>query len=284
MSAIAYITESKMLELHRLNRNQTMNFWRPSSNINFSDFGVGDLVFFLSKDKQHKKGSEKGAVGCGRVKEISCASIKVMWDRYGTDNGYNTYEEFKDVVKKVSKDKILPKKISAFYLEDVVFFQPVYLSECGYAISNKVESYVYLKPDQVIFNILEKAKTSGDLWNNYDELNNIIDKQEIIYALNITHKDIKDIKLNDKQQRKAKRVLKDIEGYDFIQNSCNEIYKIDNNILEIMFYNDKTIDDKLIIGQASLYDYYLKQIYHSEYDIRYKTNDDEINLNEIIKK
>ena len=46
MSAIAYITDSKMLELHRLNNHRTINFWRPSGNINFTEFGEGDLLFF----------------------------------------------------------------------------------------------------------------------------------------------------------------------------------------------------------------------------------------------
>ena len=60
MSSIAYITDSKMLEMHRLNAHKTMNFWRLSNKINFSDFNKGDLVFFLSKDKQHLRKKEKG--------------------------------------------------------------------------------------------------------------------------------------------------------------------------------------------------------------------------------
>ena len=74
MSAIAYITDSKMLELHRLNNHKTMNFWRLSKNINFSDFSTGDLVFFLSKDKEHRNKSEKGIVGFGRVSKINVSS------------------------------------------------------------------------------------------------------------------------------------------------------------------------------------------------------------------
>ena len=138
MSAIAYITDSKMLELHRLNNHKTMNFWRLSNNINFSDFNVGDLVFFLSKDKEHKNGKEKGIVGFGRMSEISLASVKSMWDKYGVLNGYRSLAEFKEAIIKVSKDKKLPKKISGFYLENVTFFQPIYLSECGMKISTNI--------------------------------------------------------------------------------------------------------------------------------------------------
>ena len=67
MSAIAYITDSKMLDFHRLNINSTMNFWRLSNKISFSDFGENDLVFFLSKDKKMMNKGEKGIVGFGRV-------------------------------------------------------------------------------------------------------------------------------------------------------------------------------------------------------------------------
>ena len=73
MSAIAYITDSKMLELHRLNNHKAINFWRPSANTAFSDFSQGDLLFFLSKDKEHRKKNEKGVVGFGRLKDISSA-------------------------------------------------------------------------------------------------------------------------------------------------------------------------------------------------------------------
>ena len=58
MAAIAYITDSKMLDHHRLNADTTMNFWRLSPTLSFSNFKVGDLIFFLSKDKIHMR-SEK---------------------------------------------------------------------------------------------------------------------------------------------------------------------------------------------------------------------------------
>ena len=53
MASIAYITDAKLLDNHRLNQNRTMNFWRISTNTNFSKFGIGGLVFFLSKNKEH---------------------------------------------------------------------------------------------------------------------------------------------------------------------------------------------------------------------------------------
>ena len=85
MSSIAYITDSTMLENHRLLRNKTMNFWRLSTNINFSDFGIGDLVFFLSKDRVHRRKGEKGIIGFGRLKELRVYSPSTMWRKYGKD-------------------------------------------------------------------------------------------------------------------------------------------------------------------------------------------------------
>ena len=186
MSAIAYITDSKMLELHRLNNHKIMNFWRPSGNINFTDFGEDDLLFFLSKDKEHRKKKEKGIVGFGRVKQMQTASTKTMWDRYGIYNGYNTYEEFKEAILKVCKDKKLPKKISGFLLEDVTFFQPVYLSECGMKISNNIESYIYLKSEKTVLNLLDLAKQSGDLWSDFTGNAQAIEKEKLLLFPNIS--------------------------------------------------------------------------------------------------
>jgi len=284
MSAIAYITDSKMLELHRLNNHKTINFWRPSAKINFSDFGVGDLVFFLSKDKNQKKSNEKGIVGFGRVKEIKSSSIKNMWDKHGKKNGYRTYDDFKEAIRKVSKDRLLPRKISAFLLDDVIFFQPIYLSESGYAISNKVESYIYLRDDELIFNIFDTAKSSGDLWSNYEELNDIITKQQTIYALNATHKIINDIEINDKQKKKARKTLSEylVKGYEFVKDSDNEIYCLNNNRLEIMYYVDKDTDDKKLLGQSQLYRYYIKDKFKMDCDIIFSLSDNNREIINII--
>ena len=113
MTAIAYITDTKMLENHRILRNNTMNFWRLSTNINFSDFKIGDLVFFLSKDKIHRRHGEKGIIGFGRLKELRVYSPNTMWKKYGKNNGYINKKEFEAAIRKVSKDNKLPSKISS---------------------------------------------------------------------------------------------------------------------------------------------------------------------------
>ena len=277
MSAIAYITDSKLLELHRLNNHKTMNFWRSSSSISFSDFGEGDLVFFLSKDKIHQRKREKGIVGFGRVKEIAAASIKTMWDKYGIYNGYNTLEEFKEAIYKVCKDKKLPRKISGFYLEDVCFFQPVYLSECGMKISSNVESYIYLKPEEVVTRLLDLADNSFDLWSNINENSQIIHKEKLLYSLNAAHRKTGDIYEGEKGKRKIAKAMKTFieenDGFALITGSQNELYRLGKESLDIVFYHDKETDKRLLMGQAQLYRHYLSYYYGKEVLIRFLCHD-----------
>ena len=288
MSAIAYVTDSKMLELHRLNNHKTMNFWRVSTNVNFSDFSKGDLVFFLSKDKEHKKKNEKGIVGFGRLLDIGVGSTQTMWKKYGIYNGYTTLSDFKEAIIKVTKDKKLPKKISSFYLENVTFFQPVYLSECGISISNKVESYIYLKDEETVMKLLRLARKSTDLWASLSDNTDAIETEEALYSLFATHKQIKDIPMSEKTIKRAKRNLKAFrethKGYDNIQGSDSELYKIDGHSLEIVMYHDKEIEDKLLIGQAKLYKDRLNELLDYRYNIEFRTSDHKKQLEKYMNK
>ncbi len=277
MSAIAYITDSKMLELHRLNNHKTINFWRPSSNINFTEFAPGDLLFFLSKDKEHRKKREKGIVGFGRLVSFSIASVRTTWERYGVYNGYNDINEFKEAILKVTKDRRLPGKISGFYLEDVTFFQPVYLSECGMKISSNVEAYVYLKPEEVVIKLLDLARESNDLWSDLGDNIEAIDREKLLYALSAAHRKIGEIDEREKEIKKAAKELKafkeEFKGYEFIQNSRSELYKLGNRSLDIVFYHDKNVDQRLLIGQAQLYRYHLGNYYKPDMSLRFLCSD-----------
>lgn len=168
MASIAYITDRNMIEFHRLNGNRTMNFWRPSNSKKFTDFKPGDLLFFLAKGSERGRHREKGIVGYGRFQKAHTLSFRQMWNVYGTENGYASEDELYDAIVKVSKNKKMPKLMNCLYLTDVVFFQaPIYLSEIGVALSNKVESYIYLDKEdpQATSKVLNKAKETGvDMW------------------------------------------------------------------------------------------------------------------------
>ena len=286
MSAIAYITDSKMLELHRLNNNKAINFWRPSASTAFSDFSKGDLLFFLSKDREHRKKNEKGVVGFGRLSDISIASPSKMWQRYGVYNGYTEYEDFKEAIVRVSKDRKLPRKISAFYLENVTFFQPVYLSECGMKISDKLESYIYLKDEETVKRLLDLAGSYNDLWSDLNNSRQSIEEEKKRYALFCAHDRISDIETDEKIYRRSERVMKKYaeasSGYELINGSLNELYRLNGNDLEIVLYNDRQIDYKLLVAQASLYRHYLKQYYDGQLNVTFKTNNGNKNIEELM--
>ncbi len=168
MASIAYVTDKKMIEFHRLNGNTTMNFWRLSNRRNFTDFEKGDYLFFLAKGTERGKQREKGIVGYGKLKKSFTSSLKQMWKDFGSKNGYASETEFIEAISKLSKTKKIPKQMNGLYLEEVRFFHsPVYLSEIGVTISNKIESFIYLDKEdlKVTTKILNEAKEVGlDMW------------------------------------------------------------------------------------------------------------------------
>lgn len=287
MAAIAYITDSKLLEMHRLNADKTMNFWRLSTKIHFSDFEKDDLVFFLSKDKDLMKNKEKGIVGFGKLDAIYSYSPKTMWTKFEKENGYNTYEEFKEAIEKASKKHELPKKISSLYLTNVIFFQsPIYLSELDIKISNKVESYVYIKPEKSVIKLLEYGKAAIDIWSGDEEKINIIDNEQLAHALKLAQKDIGDFHLGTKKSKAANRIMKRIidnnPGCKFIGKSKLDVCLINGKDILIVLYKDKDIDYRLLIGQAELYKKLIMDYYGGPFKIYFKTSDNNKKLIETI--
>lgn len=260
MASIAYITDSKMIDLHRLNNHKTMNFWRLSTNINFSNFSYGDLVFFLSKDKDHMNLKEKGIVGFGRLEKIQVDTVKKIWEKYKDLNGYNSLEEFKEAIIKASKTKELPEEISSLYLENVTFFQPIYLSEVGMNISNNIESYIYLEEEHTS-KLLNLAKESVDLWTISEDLNEKINYELDLINLYKVHNEIKDIEVSENELKKIEKKFDSIVSsskYKYMNNSKTELFKVNNNVVTILMYHDKDSNDKSLIGQARLYRYKYK--------------------------
>ncbi|MDO4499937.1 MAG: hypothetical protein Q4B60_01555 [Erysipelotrichaceae bacterium] len=289
MSAIAYITDSKMLELHRLNANKTMNFWRLSLNTSFSDFGIGDLVFFLSKDKIYLNKKEKGIVGYGKLKNFYTASPKKMWKDFKTENGYNTYEEFSEAIIKVSKGYELPQKISSLYLGDVTFFQhPIYLSECGVNISNNVESYIYIKPENTVIKLLEFAKNNIDIWSSSENQVDIIDTQQLECAIKIAFSNIGDYIKNSKELNSAYRKMKKLqannEACTFIGKSKLNLMLVNERDVLIVLYNNKNIDKRILLGQCELYKRYIGRNYPNAYKLYFKTSNGDKETDKLLNK
>lgn len=288
MASIAYVTDSKLLDNHRLNQNKTMNFWRLSTNTNFKEFGIGGLVFFLSKNKEHMSANkEKGIIGFGRVSNIYLASPKTMWDKFEKSNGYNSYEEFSESIIKVNKNHELPKKLSSLYLENVCFFQaPIYLSELGIDISKNVESYIYIKPNEAVIKLLEYGKASSDIWSSGIDVDKVISEEEIGAILSLAQANTGDIKLSG---NKLNNSLKDVDNYlksnpiyRRVHGSRFNLYNIYEDNLTIVFYHNKDIDIRIIIGQALLYKRYLEKYYPHSLSILFKTTDNDEEFSELV--
>src|SRR5690606_7179606 len=107
-----------MIEFHRLNGNSTISFWRPSAGKRFTDFNHGDLLFFLAKGTELKQTGEKGIIGYGRFQHSVQHSFRQMWNLYGNLNGYETTEDFKEAILRVSKIKTLPTSLSSLILNE----------------------------------------------------------------------------------------------------------------------------------------------------------------------
>ena len=256
MASIAYITDGHMLELHRLDRRRTINFWRPSASVNFRDFGKGDLLFFLVKDKAYTYRGEKGIIGYGRAASFHSGSVETMWKNYGVANGYETKDAFKKALCRVTRDHTLPEKISGIILEDVVFFQmPIYLSEAGMKIKSNTESYLYLEED-VPLKLLEFGRDRQDLWSETDGFQRHIDEEQLRYSLYSALSTVTEPEFPESTRRTLHRCcnnyLRNHPETSFVQKSTIELYTLEEDRLQILFPRSRKVDDRLWYGQALL--------------------------------
>lgn len=274
MSSIAYITDQNMIEYHRLNGNTSMNFWRPSSSKNISDFKPGDFLFFLAKGSQRGPLREKGIAGYGKLIKTHRLSFDQMWRKFKNLNGYATKEELYEAIVKVTKDKKMPEQLTCMELEEVVFFQsPVYLSDLGMEISNNVESYIYLDRDDMMITskILAEADQIGvDVWAQVFQ--NLEPQRLCSDALWSAASNIFD-KLSDVgySEYEKKRVYRFVSEYiskhetcSLIPGSKSDFIKEDNETIIIYIpclINIADFDVKIqtIIGHFKCFEMYLKR-------------------------
>lgn len=231
MASIAYITDKKMIEYHRLNGNHSINFWKPSNTKKISDFHNGDLLFFLAKGTEKGKNKEKGLIGYGRLQKSYTLTFSQMWNRYDTKNGYPDKDSLEEAIRKVTKNHKLPDYLNCLILENLVFFQaPIYLSEIGVAISNKVESYIYLDKDDMFLTskILKLANEIGsDMWSSlfHEQTHDFMIDAQINLVNNIHDKIACDMySTHDVRMlyKYAIAIMKNHNQYQFVSNSKTE--------------------------------------------------------------
>ena len=273
MAAIAYITDKNMIDFHRLNGNHTINFWKPSTSKKISNLKQGDLLFFLAKGTERGKQKEKGLMGYGKFQKSYTMSFQAMWSKYEIQNGYATRDGLEEAICKVTKNHRLPNMLNCLQLEEVVFFQyPIYLSEIGMQVSNKLESYLYIDKED-LYNtdrILKIANQFGvDVWSKVFEQEHTHNFKKDA-QIQIIHNIYEVIKSNYYSTYEEARLAHFIQDYQkhhtntqAIRNSKTEFIEIREDRLCICLpclINTSEIQKKLqyIIGHYMLYSSYIK--------------------------
>ena len=273
MAAIAYITDKNMIDFHRLNGNHTINFWKPSTSKKISNLKQGDLLFFLAKGTERGKQKEKGLMGYGKFQKSYTMSFQAMWSKYEIQNGYATRDGLEEAICKVTKNHRLPNMLNCLQLEEVVFFQyPIYLSEIGMQVSNKLESYLYIDKEN-LYNtdrILKIANQFGvDVWSKVFEQEHTHNFKKDA-QIQIIHNIYEVIKSNYYSTYEEARLAHFIQDYQkhhtntqAIRNSKTEFIEIREDRLWICLpclINASEIQKKLqyIIGHYMLYSSYIK--------------------------
>ena len=262
-----------MIAFHRLNGNNEINFWRPSANKKITDFKNGDMLFFLAKGTEKGRRREKGLIGYGKLKQSKTLSLKGMWHKYHERNGYQTLDQLTEAICKVAKDKKVPDRLNCMELESVVFFQaPVYLSEFGITISNKIESFFYLDKDDsmITSKILQKAGEYGiDMWTAMLQDDQEVDfRSDAVYsAIANAYELIKangySVYENKRNAKYASSVMKHYPGAIFLSDSRSDfVVRTDENSMVVIpvIVNSNTFqsDIQYLIGHYLIYRSYLR--------------------------
>lgn len=270
MSSIAYVTDEKMLEYHRLCTNKQMLFWRLSTNKKFTDFQKGDLLFFFSKTRFS---SRKGLVGYAHYDSSKKLSIEKMWKEYQNLTGYDSKEQLKETIIRASRNHEVPKVLSCLYLTDVVFFNaPVYPKDVGISIPSKLESYQYLDKDdpEITVRILKRAEENGiDIWSSDSSVDpdEIFRKDELRQQLAMVTKEVGPFHFSDQEMKKATQLVKEKMqdgNWECIRSSKTDLIQVDKKDVVIglpFVFNskDRELRFQEYLGRVSLYKYGLQK-------------------------
>lgn len=263
MSSIAYVTDEKMLEYHRLCRNKDILFWRLSSRKKFTDFRKGDLLFFFARPSHSRR---KGLIGYAHFDSVKRLSLRQMWEQYETSTGYDSRELLSEAIAKAAKGTI-PKQMSCLYLKDVVFFvSPIYPEEIGIEIPKNLESYCYLDRNnpKITVSILNLAEERGiDLWSAADntEPEVIFARDEIRHKFAVMHKEIGKESGSEKERNNCSRLARkrtEDPTWEMIRGSRTDCLKVENDTVWIaMPYavqaNDKDLRIRELFGRMTMY-------------------------------
>lgn len=270
MSSIAYVTDEKMIEYHRLCGSRTMNFWRLSSKKDFTDFRKGDLLFFYTRSRRTKK---KGFAGYAHYTSSHRLSLKQMWAKYGTENGYDNQEGLEDAIRRAAKGRTIPEKMNCLYLTDAVFFQsPVYPEDVGLTINDNLESYCYLDQEdpQTTVRILHQAEQNGiDLWSASQSFEpvDVFRQDAFRHQLSLITLVTENSGWNEKERQRARKLAarkSQEDSWEYIRQSRTDCVNIekDHVVIAVPFVSqtkNRSLRIQELLGKLTLYRLYLKE-------------------------
>ena len=226
MSSIAYVTDEKMIEYHRLCGNRSMNFWRLSAKSGFTNFRRGDLLFFYARRGHMRTKALLGYAHYVATEKLNCL--------YLTDAVY--------------------------------FREPVIPEEIGITISSQLESYCYLDREdpQVTVRILKQAEKGGiDLWSAAQsfEPENSFRADEVRHQLAVIRAEIGRDGRNGREETRARRLVRQRlkePGWEMIRGSETDCFRMENDALTIAVpftWNtlDRDIRMKEMMGTLAMY-------------------------------
>ena len=275
MSSIAYIADDKMINYHRISGHRKINFWRQKTNRAFSNFTIGDFLFFLTKTPQEGDRKEKGIIGYGKLTDSRTLTIEKMWQEYHKMNGYDNIDDLKKAILKTTKEDKLPNEMNCLLLENVVYFNsPIYLSDIGMNISKNIESYIYLNHNDhaIASKIIQKARQQGvDLWASLiygDDEDLILEENEVEIIITKAYETLLSIKHSPHDYKIIKEILKRYmmkNSFKYIKDCKTIIYHYQDNILQLGFalINNKQSSNKYkqTIGESILYKEFIEKNY-----------------------
>lgn len=277
MGSIAYITDKRMMEYHRLHGNSIINFWKPSIK-SISDFQKGDLLFFLTKGTERGSKREKGILGYGHLRKQQNMNFTQMWNTYKTKSGYPDKASLKQAICRITKQEDVPELLSCMELEHVVYFRyPIYLSEIGMEISNNIESFFYIDKEDIqnTGRLLHLADTVGtDLWVNSTGSSEVKNMREdaILQLLESLSGRIETSFYSEYEEAKIRHYIQSLKNpaIKSIRNSKTEYWIKENNRIIVLLpclLNFLDYDSKFQynLGHYQLYKIYINQSEYTDY-------------------
>ena len=271
MSSIAYTTDSKMIEYHRLCGNKDVNFWRLSARTGFSDFKRGDLLFFYAHGQSKRK---KGFVGYAHFHNTSRLSLDEMWKRYGTANGYSSKQRLKDAILEASRTGTIPEQMNCLILKNCVYFNaPVYPGEAGLSINEKLESFTYLdkKDPTAAVRILRLAEERGiDVWarsQNY-EPDSIFELDEVRQELFLIQGQLAKDERTEHEIRRVRKLIRPLladGSFEAVRGSKTDAFAVKDGKVTIVLpfaaqSNDRAKRIQELLGKMMMYKLAAEQI------------------------